>query len=596
MENTKKSPTYVYALGGLEEIGKNTYVVEHEDEIILIDAGIKFANASLPGFDGTVANFDYLIKNNHKIHSLVVTHGHEDHIGGIPHILRHVKIKTIYAPTLAAKLIERRLSEYKDIKPPRIIVFEDESMYKTKYFEVDFYRVCHSIPDSFGICVKTPNGYIVTTGDFRFDFATAGDETNLAKISQISNRGISVLMCESTSAEIPGFSESERYVIDNIRDYMVNIKGRTFISTFASNLGRVEEIIAIAVGLNKKICIIGKSMEANIKTSRKLGYLNVPESSFITHKELPFYKDHEIVVILTGSQGEKMAALNVMANNNHSKITLKPSDTIILSSNPIPGNYAQVEAMVNKLYKLGLTVYENSPNKKIHASGHATRSEHQLMIKAINPSYLFPIHGEYKMFRALKQNAVDQGFDKDHVIIAPNGQKLQLLDGVLSHTNIYVDAEPKFINGYEISSKISKLLSERVVLSSDGILNLVLNADFKKAKLNSAVSISTRGCFFAKESTNLSNKISNVAKSSLEEALAKKEFDEKKLKEIVSGNVKSIVWKWRKKNPIINVTIINNDLVEQFRKDNNYVEFIKQAEVEEIEQEVDIDDLISNGL
>lgn len=572
MEISKKEPTYVYALGGLEEIGKNTYVVEHDDEIVLVDAGIKFANASLPGFDGTVANFDYLKNNEDRIHSLIITHGHEDHIGGIPHLLRNVKIKKIFAPPLAAKLIERRISEHKDIKAPPIEVFKDNKIIKTKHFEIDFFRVCHSIPDAFGVCFKTPNGYIASTGDFRFDFATEGDTTDLSKITQVSNRGIDVLLCESTSAEVPGFSESERYILQNIKDYMLLAKGRTFISTFASNLGRVEEIIAIAVSLNKKVCVIGKSMEANVKTSRALGYLNVPESSFVSHKELANYKDNEIVVVLTGSQGEEVAALNMMASRKHQKISLKPSDTIILSSNPIPGNYVQVETMVNKLYKIGLTVFENSPTKRIHSSGHATRSEQQLMIKAINPNYLFPIHGEYKMLKAIQKNAMDVGFDKEKIIIATNGEKLQVIDGVLSSSGIFLDANPNFINGSDISTKANDLLKERIQLSSDGIINIILGVDYETKRIVFSPSITTRGCFYAKESVNLVNKINFSTVEETKNLLSSKNnVTDQELKNVIGDKVKEIVWKWRRKKPLVNVILVNTNLVRDLKQNQQYI-------------------------
>ncbi|MCV3743774.1 ribonuclease J [Ureaplasma sp. ES3154-GEN] len=556
MNQNNQIPTYLFALGGLDEVGKNTYIVEHDDEILIVDCGIKFANAKMPGFDGLVANYDYLIENAHKIHSLVITHGHEDHIGGIPHLLRRVNIKKIYAPPLAVKLIERRLQENKDIKPPQIISFLDDDHYVSKYFKVDYFRVCHSIPDSFGIVIDTPNGIVVETGDYRFDFATAGDQTNLHKIAEVAKRGVAVLMSESTSAEIPGFSESELYIIQNIHDYMKKAKHRIFISTFASNLGRVEQIIAIAVSMNRKVVVAGKSMEANVKTSRKLNYLNINDKSFVSIKEIDNYKDEEICVILTGSQGEEHAALNVMANGEHSRITLKPTDTIILSSNPIPGNYMQVEKMINKLYRLGVTVYENSGDKKIHSSGHATRSEQQLMIQAVSPNYLFPIHGEHKMLKGIKQNAIDLGFDADKVIIATNGEKLQLLNGVLSATNEFIDATPNYINGADVSSNYNDLLTQRNTLSSDGLVNVVVCLN--KTKVIGNPTISTRGCFFAKESVNLVNKLSTSVKDKTNQMLAKKESLTNIQKELIK-EVKSIIWFWRKKNPLIDISLFNSD-------------------------------------
>ncbi|MCV3753804.1 ribonuclease J [Ureaplasma zalophigenitalium] len=582
MNQTKQTPTYLFALGGLDEVGKNTYIIEHDDEILIIDCGIKFANAKMPGFDGLVANYDYLIQNAHKIHSLVITHGHEDHIGGIPHLLRRVNIKKIYAPPLAVKLIERRLQENKDIKPPQIVSFLDDDRFSSKHFKVDYFRVCHSIPDSFGIVIDTPNGIVVETGDYRFDFATAGDQTNLHKIAEVAKRGVAVLMSESTSAEIPGFSESELYIIQNIYDYIKKAKHRVFISTFASNLGRVEQIIAIAVSMKRKIVIAGKSMEANVKTSRRLNYLNIDDRSFVSIKEIDNYKDEEICVILTGSQGEEHAALNVMANGEHSRITLKPTDTIILSSNPIPGNYMQVEKMINKLYRLGVTVYENSGDKKIHSSGHATRSEQQLMIQAVSPDYIFPIHGEHKMLKGIKQNAIDLGFDPEKIIVATNGERLMLLNGVLSATNEFIDATPNYINGADVSSRFNELLTQRNILSSDGVVNLVVCIN--KNKVTTNPTISTRGCFFAKESVNLVNKLTNTIKEKTNALLAKNESLENIRQELIK-EVKSIVWIWRKKNPLIDINLINNDIFVKKIKNRNY---IKPVEVSKEKAEVQV--------
>lgn len=558
MEKNNKIPTYIYALGGLEEIGKNTYIIENDDEIVIVDAGIKFANSDLLGINGIVANYAHLKENEHKIKALIITHGHEDHIGGIPHLLRAVKIPKIYAPKLATKLIERRLLENRDVKPPQIEVYDDNKEIKFKNMTVDFFRVCHSIPDSFAVSFNTPNGRIVSTGDFRFDFATNGDETNLYKMMKIANKGIDVLLCESTSAEVEGFSESEKYVTRNIKDIIINSVGRVFISTFASNLGRVEEIIAQATNLGRKVCILGKSMEANVKTSRKLGYLKVSESDIIQAKDMGNYPDNEILTILTGSQGEEMAALNVMASGKHNKVSLKPTDTIVLSSNPIPGNFANVENLINKLYKHGVKVIENSPNFKIHSSGHATRSEQQLMIKAINPVWIFPIHGEYKMLKALQQNAMDLGYAKDHVLISTNGQKLALLNGELKLTDIFVPSTPVYIDGNSTNEDSSLILKERSILSNDGMVNVIINIDRNKKSFNSTPIISTRGCFFAKESGALIARISHSVKENIEKEMKlnpKKIITDQKIQDIIKGVTNSYIWKWKKKNPYIYGTI-----------------------------------------
>lgn len=528
---------------------------------------------------GLVANFEYLQKNEHKIKALVITHGHEDHIGGISHLLRKVKIPKIYASMLPSKLIERKISEHKDITLPEIIVYGDDTSFKTKYFTIDFCRVCHSIPDSFMVAVNTPNGDMVSTGDFRFDFATNGDETDLKKLMEISKREIDVLLCESTSSEVPGFSESERYIVNNLRTMIINSPGRVLISTFASNLGRVEEIIALSVTLGRKVAILGKSMESNIKISRKIGYLKVSENDIINPKEISNFNDEQILIILTGSQGEPTAALNMMAKNEHSKVTLKPKDTIILSSNPIPGNYANVENLINALYKQGVRVIENRSECKIHSSGHATRSEQQLMIRAVNPEYIFPIHGEYKMLRALQKNAIDLGFDKKKVLITVNGNKLQLLDGILSYTDINIPAEPMYIDGKSASSTSNIIISERSVLSSDGIIQLTLRISEDNKKLLVNPVLSTRGCFFNKTSNNILTKVSYGILDITNEYLKKADgnIDEKELYNILKINIESQIWKWKKKKPYINITFFyeNKAEVEELqRREMKYFESI----------------------
>lgn len=575
IDKTNKTPTYIYALGGLEEIGKNTYVIEHGDDLLLIDAGIKFANDMQLGFDGLIANYNVLIEKQKKIKALIITHGHEDHIGGIVHILKKVSIPKIIAPVLSTKLIEKKLNEHKNIQKPEIIPYLDDDKFQFGQIEVDFFRVCHSIPDSFAVAFHTPNGNIVETGDFRFDFATSSDQTDLYKLMKIASRGIDLLLCESTSSEVPGFSESEKYIIKNIEDYIKQAKGRVFVSTFASNLSRIESIIAMGINLNRKVAILGKSMEANVKISRRLGYLKASDLDFIQAKDIANFPDNEILVILTGSQGEENAALNVMASQKHSKITLKPSDTIILSSNPIPGNFAAVEEMINNLYKLGVTVYENSPEKKIHASGHATRSEQQLMIQSIGAKYIMPIHGEYKMLKTLKKNAMDLGYDPNNIIIAKNGDVVQLLDHVVTLTNIHHNASPMFINGHDINENCYELLQERNTLSSEGIVKLLVTfSEHKKSVVN--VTMLTRGSFYAKDFSSLVHKITSTLKHEISKEISNGNLDFKKLEEISISIAKPIIWRWIKKNPIFVINFLNFDNLINLSKNNDF--FIQKQE------------------
>ncbi len=572
--NNSKS-TYIYALGGLEEIGKNTYVIEHDNDLIIVDIGIKFTNETFLGVNGMLANYEVLLEKQDKVKALVITHGHEDHIGAIVHFLRKIKVPKIIAPKLPLELIKKKLSEHKDVQPPELIAYDDDCTFTIGSIDIDFFRVCHSIPDSFAVCFNTPNGRIVETGDFRFDFATDGDQTDLMKLMSIGQRQIDVLLCESTSSEVPGFSESEKYIIQNIIDYIKSARGRVFVSTFASNLTRIEAIIVAAINMNKKVVILGKSMEANVKISRRLGYLKTKDSDFIQAKDMKDFPDNEILVILTGSQGEPTAALNVMAQGKHSKVSLKPGDTIILSSNPIPGNFAQVEDMINLLYRLGVIVYENTPEKKIHASGHATRSEQQLMIKGINAKYLVPIHGEYKMLKTLKKNAIDIGYNPDNVIIVRNGDVLELNNHVLTVSDVRHQYEPIYINGKEVNNKTNELLHERDQISSDGIVNLVIPYNLSKKHVGNP-NLSTRGCFYAKDCMHLTHKISYTIKSELTNFI-KEHLDwqenalENEMKVKAIEIAKQNIWKAKKKNPVITCDVINLEILKNDILNKNFI-------------------------
>jgi ribonuclease J len=310
--------TNIFALGGIEEIGKNMYIIEHDDEIYIVDCGIKFADENiLFGVNAIICPFEYLVTNASKVKGLIVTHAHEDHIGGIPYLLKTLSVPKVYAAKLTAGIISKKLKEHKNLLPYAFEHFDDNTVIKSKHFKIDFFRVCHSIPDAFGICFETVNGIIVSTGDFRFDFSTQGDESDILKMADIGRRNVDVLLCESTNANTPGFSLSEKYIVDELRRIIHRIKGRIILSTFASNLGRIEEIIEIAVKAGRKICLCGRSMETNIETSINVGFLNVDKSSFIEQRDIENFKDHEIMILSTGSQGEEMAALNQMANGKH---------------------------------------------------------------------------------------------------------------------------------------------------------------------------------------------------------------------------------------------------------------------------------------
>lgn len=556
-----KEPTKIYAFGGLDEIGKNMYGIEYKDEIIVIDCGIKFANEELLGIDGIVANFSYLKQNVEKLKAVVITHGHEDHIGGVPYLLKEIDVPVIYAPKIAAEFINRKIHEHKNIRPTKIEVYDDFSVFKTKHFTIDFYRVNHSIPDAFGVCVQTPNGNIVESGDYRFDFAARNEELDMQKVVEISKRGVALFMTETTNAEVPGFSPSEQGIYRNIKKIISEAPGRVILTTFASNTTRINEVVEIALNKGRKICLLGKAMEANVATSRKVGYINLKDSDVVSVRDLKSVEDHNLIIFCTGSQGEELAALNVMARGQHSWVTLKPTDTIIMSSNPIPGNYANVEHLINELSKHGVTIFENSPKLRLHASGHATRQELQLMLRLVNPKYLLPIHGEYKMFRTVKGIASEIGMDPENVVIAKNGDILYLIDNELYYSDQMFEADPVYIEGRKASNNSASILEQRRILSEDGIFTIILVINKDKFDINTLPIVITRGCFFAKESAPLVTKMSYAIKQAVIEELKRQEkeqfvkIDEDAVRKSAQNVANYYIWRNKRRNPLITTII-----------------------------------------
>ncbi len=557
-ENNK--PTIFFALGGIEEIGKNMYIIEHDDEIIIIDCGNKFSDESvLPGVSSIVCPFNYLIKNKQKIKALIITHAHEDHIGGVPFLLKTIDVPVVMGSLLVQNILKRKLKEHPDAKLKKFIEMKEDTVFNTKQFHVDCFRVCHSIPLCYGLCINTPNGNIVTCGDFRFDFSQKMEQTNIHKISNIAQRGVDLLLCETTNAETPGFSPSEALVLDEIKRQICKAPGRVLVTTFASNLRRIQNIIEIAINLNRKICIIGKTMDDNIHTSITTGLIKTSKTDFIEPSYIKEIMDKELLIILTGSQGEPSAALNMMAEGKYPHIILKPTDTLLFSSNPIPGNFQQVETLINKLYKKGIRVVENSPSCKLHASGHATQTELELMIKLVAPKYIIPIHGEYKMLSAMEHNINFLGLNKERYIQVTNGQKVYLIDHTVKATDQFVDTSDVYIDGNRINENSSQILAVRKVLGTDGIFNTTIVIDRKAKKIIGLPVLITRGCFYVNTSIPLIKKISYSIKENIEKEIAsnQQQIDDEKIKKIIENTILFFVWKNKNKKPLVRVCIFD---------------------------------------
>ena len=420
----KDNNVKVFALGGMCEVGKNMYVIEQNDEIIIIDSGILFPEDNY-GVDYIIPDYTYLKENEKKIIGLFITHGHEDHIGGIPYLLREVKIPVIFACGLAVGLIRNKLSKFANLRIT-IEEFNKNSIYTFNNFEISFFRTNHSIPDSYGIAIKTNYGYILHTGDFKFDFTPIAEHTEYSKITNFSEKGIALLLSDSTNAGVSNFAPSERKISQNINTIFSKIKGRVIISTFASNVYRVQQIVEASVRAGRKVIVFGRSMEKTINVGQQLRYIKAPEGTFINVNEFPHLPPEKITILSTGSQGEPLAALSRIAEGTHKHIKIIPNDTIVFSSSAIPGNQASINRTINKLYKAGANVIINSPLTDTHTSGHASDSELQLMLCLTKPKYFMPIHGEYAMLKKHVDLAVQTGIKRDNCFILNNGEVLLL--------------------------------------------------------------------------------------------------------------------------------------------------------------------------
>jgi ribonuclease J len=494
MATTSKlsSPVYVYALGGLGEVGKNSYVIENDNTLILIDAGIRFPEDSMTGIDYVIPDYSYLRNNNKKFKALFITHGHEDHIGGIPFLMQVAHIPVVYAPPLAAQLIRHKLQMMRIRTELKIVEYKEDDIIQIDDFTVSFYHVTHSIPDSFGICVDTSEGRVVTTGDFKIDLTPIGPNINLGKMAKIGSEGVDLLLSDSTNAEHEGHTPSERNVISAINEIFALTTGRLIISTFSSNISRIQQIVEASLKYGRKIAVIGRSMERVINVSRELGYIKMPDKSLVNVEDINTLKPSETCILCTGSQGEPMAALSRIADGTHKDVKIIPGDTVVFSSSPIPGNGVEIDKVVNKLTRLGAKVLTNSILREIHSSGHPSRLELQLVLRIFHPNYFMPIHGEYRMLKLHGDLATTVGVDPNHVFICKNGESLMLKDHKVDRGPT-IPAESIYINGNSVEGISDAVILDRKRLAEDGMCAVLIPLDATNNKLLDKVALYTRG-------------------------------------------------------------------------------------------------------
>ncbi|GHN38780.1 ribonuclease J [Lactobacillus delbrueckii] len=501
----KQNEVAVFAIGGLHEIGRNMYCVQYQDEIVIMDCGIKFPEDDLLGINYVISDYSYLVKNREKIKALVVSHGHEDHIGGIPFLLEKIPEIPVYATPFALALIKSKCEEHGILDRTELHEEHEDTVLTFDKLKVTFFRTTHSIPDTLGIAVHTPLGAVVFTGDFKFDLTPVMNQPapNFQRMAQLGEEGVLALLSDSTNAEVPQFTKSERFVASSLHNIITGIEGRIIFATFASNLYRVSTAIQAAIDTGRKVAIFGRSMENGIQNGIDLGYLDVPEGLIVDAEAINSLPPEKVMLLCTGSQGEPLAALSRIANGTHRQIKLKPHDTVIFSSNPIPGNTLSVNQLINKLMEGGANVVHGRVNN-VHTSGHGGQEELKLMVELTKPKYMIPVHGEYRMQVVHAHLAQQAGVPAENTFVLKNGDVVCFSpEGARIAGNIHV--KDVFVDTSGAADVGNIVVRDRQILSEEGLVVVVATVDYKHKQVLAGPDILSRGFVYMRESQDLIN-------------------------------------------------------------------------------------------
>ena len=547
MKNINNSKLRIIPLGGLEQIGMNITAFEFEDSIVVVDCGLSFPEDDMLGIDLVIPDITYLKNNAHKVKGFVITHGHEDHIGALPYVLKELNVP-VYATRLTIALIEHKLKEHNLLKSVKRKVVKHGQSINLGKFRIEFIKTNHSIADASALAIYSPAGIVVHTGDFKVDYTPVfGDAIDLQRFGEIGKKGVLALMCDSTNAERKGFTMSERTVgktFDNI--FAEHKNTRIIIATFASNVDRVQQIINSAYKYGRKCVVEGRSMGNVISTAAELGYLNVPENTLIELDQMKNYPDEQMVLITTGSQGESMAALSRMASNMHRKVQIKPGDTVIFSSNPIPGNEKAVSRVINELSMKGADVIFQDA----HVSGHACQEEIKLIYSLVHPKYAIPVHGEYRHLKAQAQVAESLGIPKDNIFLLSSGDVLEL-DEEKAQVVDRVQTGAILVDGLGVGDVGNIVLRDRQHLAEDGILIVVLTLEKYSNQVLAGPDIVSRGFVYVRESEGLMDEAKHVVEEAIEDCMDRRVTDWGRLKTAIRDSLSEFLWKRTKRSPMI---------------------------------------------
>jgi conserved hypothetical protein len=542
----------IFALGGLGEIGKNMYCVQYGNDIVVIDAGLMFPEEEMLGIDMVIPDITYLEENKEKVRGILLTHGHEDHIGALPYVLKRLNVP-VFGTKLTLGLVEAKLREAGILNQTKRVLIHPKSEIRLGVFRATFFRTNHSIPDSVGICLETPEGIVVHTGDFKFDQTPVGGQVaDLAKMAEIGERGVLALLSDSTNAERPGFTGSERLVGEAILDVFRKAKRRVVVATFASNIHRIQQVIDAAAAVGRKVTIVGRSMVNVVQTAIDLGYLKVPPGMLVDPDDINKLPAHKVVILSTGSQGEPMSALTLMARSAHKKIDILPGDTVIIAATPIPGNERFVGRTVDQLFRIGAEVVYHAAGTHpgVHVSGHGSQEDLKLMLNLIKPKYFIPIHGEYRMLRMHAKLAEQVGIPQENIFILDNGDTVEIAGGKARY-GPKIPAGNVLIDGLGVGDVGNIVLRDRKVLSQDGILVVVVTLSKQDGKILSGPDIISRGFVYVRESEELFEEANRIVTQTLSKCIEENIQDWTTLKNNVRDALGRYLYDVTRRRPMI---------------------------------------------